>query len=157
MWHDDLFLDPPTVTIQQSSYSVTTGNSVTLVCTVTSNLPITSVQWQRNVGGTITTINSNTNTNKYSGSTSSTPSLTIFSTTQSDAGTYTCFASNNVGTGQSSTTQLSITESMSIFKTISVTNDNFVFLSIFVSCFLNMINISCYNMICSSKHTTEPD
>ena len=157
VWHDDLFLDPPTVTIQQSSYSVTSGNSVTLVCTVTSNLPITSVQWQRNVGGTITTINSNTNTNKYSGSTTTTPSLTIFSAAQSDAGTYTCFGTNSVGTGQSSTTQLSITESMSIFKTISVTNVNFVFLSIFVSCFLNMINISCYNMLCSSKHTTEPD
>jgi hypothetical protein len=104
-------LDPPTVTVQQSSYSVTTGNSVTLVCSVSSSLPITSVQWQRNVGGTITTINSNTNTNKYSGSTTTTPSLTIFSAAQSDAGTYTCFASNSVGTGQSTTTTLSVSGS----------------------------------------------
>jgi hypothetical protein len=67
-WRNMLFsfvLDPPTVTVQQSSYSVTTGNSVTLVCSVSSSLSITSVQWQRNVGGTITTINSNTNTNKF--------------------------------------------------------------------------------------------
>jgi hypothetical protein len=60
-------LDVPTVQVQQPSYSVTTGNTVTLVCTVSSSLPITSVQWQRNVNGGITTINSNTNTNKYSG------------------------------------------------------------------------------------------
>jgi hypothetical protein len=34
-------LDVPTVQVQQPSYSVTTGNSVTLVCTVSSSLPIT--------------------------------------------------------------------------------------------------------------------
>jgi hypothetical protein len=105
------FLDPPTVQVQQSSYSVNTGNTVTLVCTVTSNLPITNVYWQRNIGGSITTINSNTNTNKYSGSTTTTPSLTIFSVQQSDIGTYTCFGSNSVGTGQSTTTTLSVTGS----------------------------------------------
>jgi hypothetical protein len=44
--------------VQQPSYSVTTDNSVTLICTVSSSLPITSVQWQRNIGGSITTINS---------------------------------------------------------------------------------------------------
>ena len=104
-------LDPPTVTVQQPSYSVTTGNWVTLVCSVSSSLPITNVYWQRNVGSSITTINSNTNTNKYSGSSTTTPSLTIFSAASSDAGTYTCFASNSVGTGQSSTTQLSVTGS----------------------------------------------
>ena len=104
-------LDVPTVQVQQPSYSVTTGNSVTLVCTVSSSLPITSVQWQRNVNGGITTINSNTNTNKYSGSTTTTPSLTIFSAASSDVGTYTCFATNSVGTGQSTTTTLSVTGS----------------------------------------------
>jgi hypothetical protein len=39
-----------------------------------------------------------TNTNKYSGSTTTTPSLTIFSVQQSDVGTYTCYGSNSVGT-----------------------------------------------------------
>jgi hypothetical protein len=101
------FLDPPTVQVQQSSYSVNTGNTVTLVCTVTSNLPITNVYWQRNNGGSGTTITT-TNTNKYSGSTTTTPSLTIFSVQQSDVGTYTCYGSNSVGTDQSSTT-LSVT------------------------------------------------
>jgi hypothetical protein len=82
---------------------------------VSSNLAITSVQWQRNVGGTITTITSSTNTNKYSGSTTTTPSLTIFSAQQSDVGTYTCFASNSVGTGQSTTTTLSVTLTGSMY------------------------------------------
>ena len=101
------FLCSSTVTVQQPSYSVTTGNWVTLVCSVSSSLPITNVYWQRIVGGTITTISSNTNTNKYSGNTTTTPSLTIFSVSSSDVGAYTCFASNSVGTGQSSTTTLS--------------------------------------------------
>ncbi|XP_071159622.1 hemicentin-1-like isoform X15 [Mytilus edulis] len=99
----------PTVQVQQPSYSVTTGGSVTLVCTVTSNLAVTDVYWQRNVGGSISQIRSTTNTNKYSGSTTSTPSLTIFNADQNDVATYTCFATNSVGTGQSTTTQLSVT------------------------------------------------
>jgi len=106
-----ILLDPPTVQVQQSSYSVTTGNTVTLVCTVTSNLPITNVYWQRNIGGSITNIaTTNTNTNKYSGGTTTAPSLTIFSVQQSDVGTYSCYGSNSVGTDQSSTT-LSVTGS----------------------------------------------
>ena len=109
------FLDAPTVTIQQPSYSVTTGGSVTLVCTVTSNLAIINVQWQRNVNGFITTITSNTNTNKYSGSTTTTPSLTIFSASSSDVGTYTCIASNVLGTSQSTSTQLSVTGSTCMY------------------------------------------
>ncbi|XP_063428595.1 hemicentin-1-like isoform X18 [Mytilus trossulus] len=99
----------PTVQIQQPSYSALTGNIVTLVCSVTSNFAVTNVYWQRNVGGTIATISASTNTNKYGGSSSATPSLTIFNAAQSDVGTYTCFATNSVGTGQSTTTQLSVT------------------------------------------------
>ena len=101
----------PTVTVQQPSYSVTTGNTVTLVCTVSSNLAVNDVYWQRNIGGAITQIRSTTNTNKYSGITIGTPSLTIFNADQSDVATYTCFATNSVGTGQSSTTTLSVTGS----------------------------------------------
>jgi hypothetical protein len=112
----------PTVQVQQPSYSVTTGNSVTLICTVSSSLPITSVQWQRNIGGSITTINSNTN--KYSGSTTTTPSLTIFNAASSDVGTYTCFASNSVGTGQSTTTTLSVT-GQSTTTTLGVTGSKY--------------------------------
>ncbi|XP_071159630.1 hemicentin-1-like isoform X23 [Mytilus edulis] len=118
----------PTVQVQQPSYSVTTGGSVTLVCTVTSNLAVTDVYWQRNVGGSISQIRSTTNTNKYSGSTTSTPSLTIFNADQNDVATYTCFATNSVGTGQSTTTQLSVTGTVPTVQvqqpTYSVTTGN---------------------------------
>ena len=73
-----------------------------LVCTVTSDLTITSVEWERNVDGIKTTIV--TNTKKYSGSSTTTPSLTIFNAESSDVGTYTCVAFNRDGTGQSTTT-----------------------------------------------------
>ena len=98
----------PTVQLSQSVYSVNNGGQVTLGCTVTSTSQVTSVFWQRNVNGFVTTITSNTNTNKYSGSTVNNPSLTIFNSASSDAGTYTCFASNGFGTGTSTSTSLTV-------------------------------------------------
>ncbi|XP_076088318.1 hemicentin-1-like [Mytilus galloprovincialis] len=102
----------PTVSVQQSSYSVTLGIPVTLQCLVTSTLTVNSVYWQRNIGGDIKQITFSTNTNKYSGSTKTTPSLTIFNAAQSDAGTYTCFAINSVGPGHSASTTLTVTGSL---------------------------------------------
>ena len=79
---------------------------MTLVCNVSSSLPLTDVEWEKNSNGIITTINSTTNTEKYSGSTTNTPSLTIFYAELSDAGIYTCFASNSDGTIESDMTTL---------------------------------------------------
>lgn len=84
---------------------------MTLVCTVTGVLPVSYVYWDRNINGVLTQITSTTNTNKYNGSTPGTPSLTIFNADQSDAGSYTCLATNVEGTGHSTTTTLSVTES----------------------------------------------
>ncbi|XP_033753605.1 hemicentin-1-like isoform X5 [Pecten maximus] len=92
----------PAVSVGQTSYSVTTGTSITLVCTVSANPTHTSVSWQRDVGfGTQAITIDGVN---YSGSQVNSPSLTVLNTEIADSGTYTCFASNSVGTGQSSTT-----------------------------------------------------
>ncbi|XP_069133480.1 hemicentin-1-like isoform X12 [Argopecten irradians] len=97
----------PTVTISQNAYSINTGNSITLGCTVSANPAHTSVFWQRNVGsGTETLTIDGVN---YSGSTVNSPSLTVLNADTSDTGTYTCFATNSVGTGQSSATTLTVT------------------------------------------------
>ena len=52
---------------------------------------------------------STNNNNKYQGSTTGVPSLTILSTVNGDAGQYRCNAVNAVGTGTSGTTTLDIT------------------------------------------------
>ncbi|XP_069133172.1 uncharacterized protein [Argopecten irradians] len=79
----------PTVTVAQSAYSTTTGTSVTLTCTVSS-----------------ATTNLQVN---YSGSSTSTPSLTVIAADSGDAGSYTCFAINSAGTGNSVATTLTVT------------------------------------------------
>ncbi|XP_069133193.1 protein sax-3-like [Argopecten irradians] len=97
----------PTVTVTQSAYSTTTGTSVTLTCTVSSSTTVTSVFWQRTIGGnTVTLTIDNVN---YSGSSPSTPSLTIIAADSGDAGSYTCFAVNSAGTGNSAATTLYVT------------------------------------------------
>ncbi|XP_063437477.1 adhesion G protein-coupled receptor B1-like [Mytilus trossulus] len=93
----------PAVSLTQTSYSVNAGGQVTLACSVTSSSAVNQVFWQRNVNGFVSTITSNTNTNKYSGSSASVPGLTILNADGTDQGIYQCFASNAFGTGQSST------------------------------------------------------
>ena len=78
------------------------------MCNVSSIHPLTSVEWEKNINGIITTINTDTTTEKYSGSTTNTPSLTIFYAELSDAGIYTCLASNSDGTGESDMTTLMV-------------------------------------------------
>ncbi|VDI07820.1 Hypothetical predicted protein [Mytilus galloprovincialis] len=102
------------VQVEQASYLVTIGSTVTLVCTVTGFLPVSNVYWQRNINGLLTQITSSTNNTKHSGSTPGTPSLTIFNADQSDAGSYTCLATNEEGTGHSTTTTLSVTETANV-------------------------------------------
>jgi hypothetical protein len=54
------------------------------VCNASSSLPLTRVEWEKNSNGTITTINTESNTEKYSGSSTNTifgvltPLSTIF-------------------------------------------------------------------------------
>ena len=57
--------------------------------------------WERDINGIITTIGPSTNPNKYGGSTTVNPSLTINNVDFSDEGNYRCYATNIVGTGSS--------------------------------------------------------
>ncbi|XP_076077316.1 hemicentin-1-like [Mytilus galloprovincialis] len=99
----------PTLLSVQSSYQSEPFTHVILRCTVNSVIPVIKVFWQRNQNGNILTISSDTNINKYSGSSPSTPHLTISDTNNGDAGSYICFAVNHAGTGNSPTIVLSIT------------------------------------------------
>lgn len=90
----------------QSSYSVNYGGSVTLVCTVTAAPPHTTVFWRKIQGGQQVTMD--VTTAKYSGSTVGQPSLTINNADSNDETFYVCYASNSVGTGQSSQTYLDV-------------------------------------------------
>ncbi|XP_069107388.1 basement membrane-specific heparan sulfate proteoglycan core protein-like [Argopecten irradians] len=98
----------PFVTISQAAYTVITGQTVTLGCTVSASPPHTSVYWQRIESGVATTLN--IERNKYFGSTVTSPSLTITSAGSNDASDYTCLATNVVGTGTSGQTALTVTD-----------------------------------------------
>ncbi|XP_071136978.1 hemicentin-1-like [Mytilus edulis] len=106
---------PLKVTVPQSSYSVLIGNSVTLICNVTSDFERFDVYWQRvpeySNESSVLTIDSEMLSNistKYSGSNNNTPSLTIFDAETSDGGIYVCFAANEYGTWNSSDIHLTV-------------------------------------------------
>ena len=102
------FLGILTVIVAQPSYSVNYGQTIQLVCTVSGNPSAQNIYWQKTKNGVQTNINSNSNSIKYQGSTTSTPSLTILNADSNDDASYTCFATNSIGTGQSQQTQLSV-------------------------------------------------
>lgn len=92
----------------QSTYNVNIGNSITLACTVSATPPETNVYWTRASGNQQEQNVQMSNTNKYSGSSVSSPSLVILNTDLSDIANYRCHASNSVGTGRSDTTTLTV-------------------------------------------------
>ena len=97
-----------TVTILQSQYSVLVGQQITMTCTVSGTPTQTSVFWRKSDNNVQTDVDINGN-NRYSGGTTTNPSLTITNSQLSDEGTYTCYATNSVGTSNSQTTFLDIT------------------------------------------------
>ncbi|XP_071178853.1 myosin light chain kinase, smooth muscle-like [Mytilus edulis] len=86
---------PPELTTKKDQYSVTTGESVTLECIVNANPSVVAIRWTRNLNGAITEIDNKST--RFSGNKPSNPSLTILSTSITDQGCYTCFASNFLG------------------------------------------------------------
>ncbi|VDI60366.1 Hypothetical predicted protein [Mytilus galloprovincialis] len=97
---------PPNVQITLSSYEVTFGKSVTLVCLVTSRLPLTNLSWEKDIDGSVSIIDPDNSGNLYGGGKVESPSLIILNVTANDTGTYICSASNLVGTRSSDTISL---------------------------------------------------
>jgi len=96
------------VTISQSTFSVNINNTITLDCVVSANPAHTSVYWTRQIGNGNAEKLKPASTKKYDGSTTISPSLTIYNIDMSDEGTYICHAANAVGTGQSLQTFLDV-------------------------------------------------
>jgi hypothetical protein len=99
-------VDLPTVTIGNVEYRGSVGREITLECDVVSDPPETTVYWRRIVQGELSDID--TSLSKYTRTSPSSPSLTIIDLESSDAGTYQCFADNEVGSGSSEDTSLRI-------------------------------------------------
>ena len=108
-----LFKDLPAVAIPSSTILASTGESVTLLCIVSTVLDITSVEWTQAHHG-ITQDNISRGKSRYIGGTISSPSLSINNVAHSDEGYYTCTVTNTQGTSLSQQIYLYITESMFI-------------------------------------------
>ncbi|OWF51120.1 hypothetical protein KP79_PYT00755 [Mizuhopecten yessoensis] len=101
--------DLPVVTIGQTTYSVSTNSQVTLQCSVSANPAITSVVWQKSSGGTTSSIT--IDGTRYSGGSTTSPTLVINNAASTDSGTYVCRATNSIGTGTGTSITLSVTGS----------------------------------------------
>lgn len=96
-----------TVSIPQSTYTEDYSNTVTLDCVISGTPAATRVYWEATKNGVTTQIEV-TNSTKYSGSSISTPSLTITNAISEDEGVYKCFAENVFGLAESNQTTLDI-------------------------------------------------
>jgi len=103
---------------------VTTGQTATLQCSFSGTPTVTSVYWRTTKNGITSTIT--TDGSNYGGSSLSSPSLIIYNADTSDSGTYVCYASNSVGTGQSSSIFLTVTGSKILLQ-----RKKFVFLHLY--------------------------
>ncbi|CAG2239104.1 HMCN [Mytilus edulis] len=96
----------PTVTASIIG-SAKVANPVTITCTIIATPAATRIVWQRFVNNAATTID--TSSIRYSGGTTSIPSLTINIVQADDQGLYFCQALNTVGTGTSNNVYLTVT------------------------------------------------
>lgn len=103
-----LISEVPSVQITLPNYQANVGSSITLGCSVVANPAHYQVYWTKTSGGQTTNIEVVNSGGKYSGSTVNSPSLTITNAAISDDATYVCFATNSIGTGQSTSTSLDV-------------------------------------------------
>ncbi|VDH98908.1 Hypothetical predicted protein [Mytilus galloprovincialis] len=102
----------PVIEVSEMSYITQRQQSVTLLCEVSSDLPLTKLLWEKN----FSLIEKN-NERKFSGGNIQCPSLTIKDAEPTDKGSYVCYATNDIGTTQSSSIDLQFEE--------TVLNDSF--------------------------------
>ncbi|VDI32931.1 Hypothetical predicted protein, partial [Mytilus galloprovincialis] len=88
----------PQVTILRQSHFVQIGTTVTFVCNIQSNPPISELWWTDNQAQVIT------DKLRYNGGHIHNHNLSIISVTDSDSGVYTCNANNTEGTSKATTT-----------------------------------------------------
>jgi len=103
--------DLPVVTIPFKTNEVTVGGSIIIQCTVSSDLAVTAVKWTKTLNGQTQIIPTHGNF-RYTGGTINSPSLGITQATLADEGSYTCSATNFIGTTSSQQTYLYISGSM---------------------------------------------
>lgn len=96
----------PNVTIPNLNYSIGSGSHFLLECIIDSTPNHTDVYWQKLSNGTVTNISSSSP--GFTCATDTFPSLNITQVSTDDAGQYTCFAVNIVGTGSSQQTTLTV-------------------------------------------------
>jgi hypothetical protein len=103
----------PVVEIPQSFNKVKVGKQVTIPCTISSKMPITSVYWLVKADdGVLRSVSCKHNMINYS---VDCPSLTIKKARLCDTGTYKCYALNIAGTGISSLVKLTVTSTGKIY------------------------------------------
>ncbi|CAG2193327.1 unnamed protein product [Mytilus edulis] len=94
----------PQVTILRQSHFVQIGTTVTFVCNIQSNPPISELWWTDNQAQVIT------DKLRYNGGHIHNHNLSIISVTDSDSGVYTCNANNTEGTSKATTTLITGSE-----------------------------------------------
>ncbi|CAC5388894.1 unnamed protein product [Mytilus coruscus] len=98
----------PIINIEVEKYEVKYGDPVTLRCSIQPNMkyPVRKVYWQLINNGVVITIESDTK--GISGNSINNPSLTINHVTSSEAGQYTFFATNDMGTTRSNSIDVGV-------------------------------------------------
>lgn len=97
----------PLVEVDSSLHTVVIGNRITMSCRVTAVPPAIEIYWWKRISGDIySTISSGTT--GTTGASVEIPSLTLIMPTKSDSGEYYCFATNDIGTGGSLPTILTV-------------------------------------------------
>lgn len=105
-----LIPDLPLIFSTSSTLQHTAGDIVKLECPVTEKSYATIVYWQFIKTGQLKILQPFSFTDRYSGSTADSPSLTIREAAVGDSGSYTCFAVNILGVGRGRSIELVVKE-----------------------------------------------